>query len=274
MSNRVKEVASHLALSAGLALGLVAAPIVAGAGAAVASPIAAHHDAHGGGKGSGHGIGNWGVPPGGSWWGHAHHADHHLRLVVGTVSNPGSTGFTLTTERGKALTIDVTASTKYIEPGVTGADASDVLAGDRVWVAGSEPQEGTLDALGVFIPLVRYAGAVSSTNLPGSFTISVPGRPLTGTSSTLTATATTVTVNLSNTTVISEPHVASPTVQVGDHVRVAGQQDGALTVNAIRVWVAPPEGHHGHGPGDGPGGAGGAGQGSGGNGGRGHHHHH
>jgi hypothetical protein len=299
---RVRPVAAlaRIAACTGLAFGLGAAPVLAGPAVAGAVQLPADH--HGGG-GPGEGWAGIGGPSGG-WLDH-HHDHRGQRLVAGVVSNPSASGFTLTTRQGVALTVSTSDAT-YVEPGMPTAAATGVVAGDVVWVLGTEPQSGTVDASVVYLPLARYTGTIGQVG-SGTFQLTVNVPSLTGTSSTmggdsarafavkagyeghhgrggpgegwgnggtanLTGTSTTITVNFAS-DVVHEPGVTNPAPATGDRARVLGTQDGTGTVTALAVFILPP-GDHGDGGSSGASGNGngnGSGNGHGDGHGSGHH---
>lgn len=145
--------------------------------------------------------------------------------VAGTVASLKGDGFVLVTAKGAALTVDVSSSTTYREPGVRPGNKAKVMAGDKVRVVGAEAGPGTLDATLVLVPAVRAEGTVAGVGT-GSFV--------------LTMTATTVTVNVSSATIYREPTVRSPgfaNLLAGEKVVVTGAQAGTGTMDAATVFV-------------------------------------
>lgn len=74
-----------------------------------------------------------------------------LATDAGTVSSPASGGFTLTTEKGTTVTVDVSPATRYRARGVVSPGLANVLSGDTVAVTGTQAGSGTVDALLVVI---------------------------------------------------------------------------------------------------------------------------
>lgn len=192
-----------------MCLGLAAALPLATAGAAGAAPKGGH------GNGS-----HQSSPSGQTSPGHA--GRHHF---AGTVEQLTNDGFLLMSAKGAQVTVDVSSSTTYREPGVRRGSQVGVMVGDKVRVVGSEAVPGTLDATLVVVPAVRAVGTVASV----------------GTSSfVLTVTASTVTVDVSSATIYREPTVRSPSfadVLAGEKVAVTGAQAGTGTMDATKVMI-------------------------------------
>jgi hypothetical protein len=70
--------------------------------------------------------------------------------AVGKVSSVGDGTFTITTSDGTAVTVDVTATTTYRDPGVSTPTLADVTVGDHVAVFGTESSD-TVSAISVAI---------------------------------------------------------------------------------------------------------------------------
>jgi hypothetical protein len=70
--------------------------------------------------------------------------------AVGTVKSVGSDSFVVATSQGGTSTIEVTASTRYQDKGVTGASLANVTVGEHVAVMGSL-EAGTVTAASVLI---------------------------------------------------------------------------------------------------------------------------
>ena len=260
-------------LCIGLAAGLAAASPIGGTALASAAPVAAgHHSSRGGGGDRGRGEGQ-GYSRGGSYGGGFNRNAHHRKVSVdGSVLSGGAgANFTLTATsstvrslRNTAVTVDVTSSTTYKQPGVS---SPSVAIGDYVIATGTETgTASTITAKSVDIPAVQLTGDVTSGGSGGNFT-------LTTTSSTIygpKGTAVTINVNAGGvTTKYREKGVQSPSVAIGDKVQVSGSQAGAATVNAALVVItAPPtrHRHHANGYGGGGNGYGGGGNGYGGGG--------
>ncbi len=266
--------ASRFALCLAVVASLVLAPI-GGLATASASPSrdhhsAAHHSSGGGTKGDPRSGGKGDKGRGGDRGGKSDRGRHHKVMSVtvdGGVTSGGSGGnfiLTATSSTVKSLlhtlvTVDVTTSTAYTQPGVS---SPTVLTGDFVIVKGtkSSSTSSTLTAKSVLIPAVQVTGDVTSGGAGAGFT-------LTATSSTIYGPkGTSITVNVSSSTVYKEEGVRSPSVAVGDKVQVTGNQAGAATVQATLVVITAPKkhGHRGGGYGGGYG-NGGSGYGGGGN---------
>ena len=189
----------------GLAAGLAAASPMGGLAAASAAPVAAGHHVGGGGQGGGDhqgrggdnggggngsgegGYGNGGNGNGGN--GRSDHGRHHRVITVtvdGTVLSGGAgADFTLTAMsstirslKGTAVTVDVTSSTKYKQPGVT---SPSVTTGDFVAVTGTETSAaGTITAKSVLIPAVQLTGYVVTGGAGGNFTLTTTSTTIFG----------------------------------------------------------------------------------------------
>jgi hypothetical protein len=253
-------------LCIGLAAGLTAVAPIGGLTAAGASPEAAGHHSHGGDNGVGGGVG------GGRFFNRGHHHGMKKVTIDGTVLSGGAgANFTLTatsssvrTLRGTAVTVDVTSSTTYKQPGVS---SPSVAVGDFVIAMGMQtPTTGTITATVVQIPAVEVTGDVTSGGAGGNFTLTTTSTAIYGPP----GTTITVGVNVGGiTTKYRERGVSSPSVAVGDRAQVLGNQAGTAAVNAVLVVItAPPARHHDHGfgfagYGGGPGGGGYGGHGHG-----------
>ena len=180
----------------GLAAGLAAASPMGGLAAASAAPVAAGHHFGGGGQGGGdqrgHGGNNGGggnsYGGGGNSYGgggngggrHSDHGHHHRVITVtvdGTVLSGGAganfiltaTSSTLRSLKGTAVTVDVTSSTTYKQPGVT---SPSVTTGDFVVVTGTGTSTvGTITAESVLIPAVQLTGYVVTGGAGANFTL-------------------------------------------------------------------------------------------------------
>ena len=155
-----------------------------------------------------------------------------LVRAAGTVASVGTSSFVLTLTAG-TLTVDVTWATVYREPTVHRASFADVLPGEKVAVTGAQAGTGTIDATTVMVRLEVRAGRVASLTT-GGFTLT-------------TAKGVSVTVNVSPSTKFKGPKKTSPSVSVGDQVRVIGTDGGPGTLNAVWVMVnaSAAHGHHG-----------------------------
>ena len=155
-----------------------------------------------------------------------------LVRAAGTVASVGTSSFVLTLTAG-TLTVDFTSATVYREPTVHRASFANVLPGEKVAVTGAQAGTGTIDATTVMVRLEVRAGRVASLT-PGGFTLT-------------TAKGVSVTVNVSPSTKFKGPKKTSPSVSVGDQVRVIGTDGGPGTLNAVWVMVnaSAAHGHHG-----------------------------
>ncbi|HTW07868.1 MAG TPA: DUF5666 domain-containing protein [Acidimicrobiales bacterium] len=227
-------------------LGTLLAAVVstASVSAAGASPAAAGHmfshrghEPGGGGSGSG---------PGGGAPGWGHHRQRSVE-VSGTAGAVSQSGFSLQlpasrraslTATSTTIAVTVTDSTKYFEPGQSGAGIQGVLDGDSVEVTGMATGPGAITARSVMVPLARDTGAVGPVVTSTGFSLTLAQWP-----SELTGTSTSVTVTLTAQTDYVEPGQSSPGLQgvlPGDSVVVAGVQGGtqAVTATVVRVPLA------------------------------------
>jgi hypothetical protein len=252
-------------LCIGLAAGLTALAPIGSLTAATASPVAAGHHGHSGDKGVGGGVG------GGRFFNRGHHHAMKKVTVDGIVLSGGAgADFTLTATsssirslRGTAVTVDVTSSTTYRQPGVS---SPSVAVGDLVIAKGTQTSTtGTISGTAVQIPAVEVTGDVTSGGAGANFALTTTSTTIYGPK----GTTVTIDVNVGGiTTKYREKGVSSPSVAAGDKVQVLGNQAGTATVNAVLVVITtPPVRHHGHGFGFGGGGPGGGGPGGGGPGG-------
>jgi hypothetical protein len=97
--------------------------------------------------------------------------------AVGTVKSVGTDSFTLTTPDGSTVTVDVSSSTKYMDPGVSSPSLSNVTVGEHVAVVGSESSNTvTATAVLIGVPNIRMAppgsGSGSSSNTTSSYSVS------------------------------------------------------------------------------------------------------
>ncbi|HUC14522.1 MAG TPA: hypothetical protein VMS00_08730 [Acidimicrobiales bacterium] len=285
-SRLIVRAATRFVLSLGVAASLAVVTPVGGLATASASVVPAGHHGPGGGgnQGGGQGGGNQGGGDGRGGPG----GFRHLVIVSGTVGTVGTTSFTLTRGFGPimpvsltgtattltGLTINVSQYTRFVTPGMTSHDLSDVLVGDKVTVTGRRAGSGMVNASLVVIPLELVTGAVGTV---GGASFTIPLRPIWSHSSittTLTGTARAWTIDVSGSTTYHERGVNSSTLSLAslssaDHVTVVGSQAGTLTLDAITVLIEPSHITRG-GPG---GGGGGGGSGGGGPPGGGKHHH-
>jgi hypothetical protein len=147
-----------------------------------------------------------------------------------------------------AVTVNVTSSTTFTEPGVASPGITGLLAGDQVMVSGDQAGTNAVTATKVVVPMVHELGIVASaptaTSFPASFTMD-PGlglmRPLSASTTTGASTATVaVTVNVFATTNFTGGSSTTPGLAglaQGDRVFVVGDQAGANTVNATSVAI-------------------------------------
>ena len=177
--------ASRFALCLAVVASLVLAPI-GGLAAASASPSrghhsAAHHSGGGGSKGDPRSGGRGDKGRGSDRGGQGDRGRHHKVMSVtvdGSVTSGGSGGnFTLTATSSTVksllhtlVTVDVTTSTAYTQPGVS---SPTVLSGDFVIVKGtkSATTSGTITAKSVLIPAVQITGDVTSGGAGAGFTL-------------------------------------------------------------------------------------------------------
>jgi hypothetical protein len=234
--------AARLVLCAGLATGLAGALSLGSAAAASAAPAANGHQ-NGGQPGN--------VAP---WWGGSHFRHGSGGSITGTVlSAPTATSTVLTTTastlpavtasftitpagwKSTTVTVDVSANTKFREPGESSPGLSDILVGDQVTVRGMRTGADALEATSVELPLVLQTGTVltsTAVTVPpasNAFTIATPGWK-----------STTVTVEVFSSTKFREPGQASPglsDIVAGDQVIVRGTQGGAGIVDATSIDV-------------------------------------
>ena len=271
--------AARLVLYAGLATGLAGSLALGSTATANAAPVVQSHQ-HGGQPGR--------VAP---WWGGLHFRHGYGGTLIGTVLSAPVASTTLTTTastvpvtasftitptgwQSATVTVDVTANTKFRDPGDSSPGLSDVLVGDQVTVRGTQAGGGVVNATSVDVPLVTQTGTV-----------------LTGTATTISSTeetftlaasgwkSTNVTVDVFSTTTIRErgqSSVSFSDIQGGEQVTVRGTQGGGGIIDATSVLIRPAGRGHGSPGSGGSGGSPGSG-GSGGSpgfpGGPGHHGH-
>jgi hypothetical protein len=171
-------------------------------------------------------------------------------LEQGTVAS--TTPFTITTadpgaHASATVTVNLSSTITYREPGFSSPGLGNIMVGDRVWVSGTQDGTDMVNATSIILPPAMEFGTVAtapSSPTATSFTITTAAK-----------TSATITVNVSGTTTYRDPGVSSPTlvdVVASAHVIVVGTQDGTGSVNATSVFVLPAG--LGHGP---PGGHGG-----------------
>ena len=170
-------------------------------------------------------------------------------VAVGAVASLGSDSFTLTTRDKTTVTVKVSSSTSYLDPGVASPSLTDVKVGSHVAVFGTDasnsvtatkvaiggpfggPRNGAHGGFGGFggTPPVAQ-GTVASVGT-SSFTLTTRDK-------------TTVTVDVGAATTYVEFGVSSPSladVKVGTRVVVFGT-DNANTVAATKVGIGNPSG--------------------------------
>ncbi len=158
--------------------------------------------------------------------------------TVGVVQpTPSTTGFTIRTWNGTTVTVDVTASTTYVERGVSSPSLANVTAGESVAVFGTTSGTTVTATEVVIVPPpppnrdLATAGVVQPTPSTTGFTI-------------LAWNGTTVTVDVTASTTYAEYGVSSPSlanVTAGEFVAVFGTTSGA-TVTATEVVIAGSKG--------------------------------
>lgn len=216
---------------------------------------ASHSDAGKAGIKGDHARGGRGGGVGGGFGGgkSANRGHHQRNVIVDGIVLSGGAGadFTLTATsatvkslRGTSVTVDVTSSTTYGQPGVK---SPSVAVGDFVIVKGSDTAaNSTITARSVEIPAVEVTGDVTSGGAGSAFTLTTTSTTIYG------AKGTTVTIDVNAggaTTRYREKGTSSPTVAVGDKVQVIGSQAGTATVDAALVVItAPPPNKHHHRP--------------------------
>jgi hypothetical protein len=153
---------------------------------------------------------------------------------AGSVASTTPT-FTITTGDPTAtVTVNLSSSTTYREPGTTSPSLSDILVGDHITVFGTQDGTDVVNATSVDLPRAIDFGTVATapaSSTATTFTITTAGR-----------TSTTLTINVSSTTTYRDPGVSSPSlvdVVAAGHVLVIGAQDGTNMVNATSVFILP-----------------------------------
>lgn len=169
--------------------------------------------------------------------------------AVGTVATTPANGtFTVTTRGGATVTVDVTATTTYVDHAVADPTLTNVTVGERVGVFGTwsgttiTASEVVIASMQTIVPRV-VAGKVATAPSGDAFTIT-------------TLSGTTVTVEVTSATGYADLAVASPSladVTSGEEVAVFGTLAGS-TLTATEVMVvgrpslsSPVSGHHPHG---------------------------
>lgn len=159
----------------------------------------------------------------------------------GTSSN---NTFTITVRGGTTETVDVSASTTYLERGAPSASVSSIASGDLVAVFGTS-SGSTVTATQVVIAVPRGVGGAQNPAAAGVVQSAPPPGPDSFTIQTRGGTTETVDVNSGSTTYV-ERGVASPTlanVTPGDLVAVFGTSSGStVTATLVVIWNGM---HHG-----------------------------
>ena len=168
--------------------------------------------------------------------------------AMGTVASVGDGTFTLTTKDKTTVTVTVSSSTTYRDPGVTSPTLANVTVGEHVAVFGTDTAN-VVTATSVAIgnpPNGKGWGGPGGSPPAAMGTVASVGD---GTFTLTTKDKTTVTVTVSSSTTYRDPGVTSPTlanVTVGEHVAVFGT-DTANVVTATSVAIGNPP--NGAGPG-------------------------
>jgi len=146
----------RVATTAGIALGLT---VVGAEVAGAATNGTGSQHAHPGGKYASKASNGRARPPGGTRKpggrpggrpGGSNGRAGARPAVVGTVATVGTDSFTVTTQGGSTVTVDVTAATTYRDPGVTSPSFADVKVGETVVAFGTETA-GTVAATSIGI---------------------------------------------------------------------------------------------------------------------------
>ena len=216
------------------------------AGAATGSTSSTTPPSSSAGGPSGH-LGFGGTPP----------------AAFGTVASVGADTFTLTTRDGTKVTVDVSGTTTYVDPGVTTPSFTDVKVGDHVAVFGTD-SSNTVTATKVAIggpggdgPGGDGPGGFGGHRDFGGTPPAVVGTVASVATNTFVVTSpdgTKVTVDVGSSTSYMEFGKTSASiadVTVGAHVAVFGT-DANNTVTATEVGIGNPSDGQG-----GPGGPGG-----------------
>jgi len=186
-------------------------------------------------------------------------------VAMGTVASVGANSFTLTTKGDTTVTVDVTSTTGYLDPGVSSASLASIKVGDHVAVFGTETSD-TVAATKVAIGGGPGGGPGGGHGGPGNMGGTPPvamGTVASVGANSFTVTTenkTTVTVDVTSSTTFMEFGSGTPSladVKVGSHVVVFGT-DAANTVTATKVGIGGPSSGGPGGPG-GPGGSNGHG---------------
>jgi preprotein translocase subunit YajC len=195
---------------------------------------------------------------------------------VGTVKSVGDDTFTITTQSGATVTVNVSSSTTYRDPSVSSATLANVTVGEQVAVFGTESSD-TVTATSVGIGNPSSAGMGGPGAGKGGPGGSAPGAPGAGkggptgsppvavgrvksvgddTFTITTGSGATVTVNVSSSTTYRDPSVSSATlanVTVGEQVAVFGTESSdTVTATSVGIGNPPAAGKGGPGAGKGP----------------------
>lgn len=233
--------AARLVLYAGLATGLAGTLALGSIATATAAPVVQGHQ-HGGQPGNG-------AP----WWGGFHFRQGNGGTITGTVLSAPAASTVLTTTastlpavtasftiapagwKSATVTVDVSASTRFREPGESSPGLGNILVGDQVTVRGMHTGADMIEALSVELPLVLQTGTVltsTAATVPlavGAFTIATTGWK-----------STNVTIEVFSATTFREPGQISPglsDIRAGDQVIVRGTQGGGGIVDATLIQV-------------------------------------
>ena len=159
-----------------------------------------------------------------------------------------ATSFTITTgDPSVTVTVNLSSNPTYREPGFSTPSVTNIMAGDRVSVSGTQDGTNTVTATYVDLPRAMDFGTVATAPASATattFTITTTGR-----------TSATVIVTVTGTTTYRDPGVSSPTladVVATANVLVIGTQEGTGAVTATSVFILPAGAGHGF-----PGGQGG-----------------
>src|SRR5664280_2967738 len=160
--------------------------------------------------------------------------------AVGTVKSVGTGTFTLTTQDGTTVTVNVGSSTTYLDHDVTSPSFGNVTVGAHVAVFGTDTSNTvTATKVAVGAPPTGGPGGPGGTPPAAEGTVKSVG---TGTFTLTTQDGTTVTVNVGSSTTYLDHDVTSPSfgnATVGAHVAVFGT-DTSNTVTATKVAVGAP----------------------------------
>jgi hypothetical protein len=172
-------------------------------------------------------------------------------MDFGTVAaspTPSAAGFDITTgDPSVTVTVNLSSNPTYREPGFSTPSVTNIMAGDRVSVSGTQDGTNTVTATYVDLPRAMDFGTVATAPASATattFTITTTGR-----------TSATVIVTVTGTTTYRDPGVSSPTladVVATANVLVIGTQEGTGAVTATSVFILPAGAGHGF-----PGGQGG-----------------